>query len=190
MSATDAKATDGGSSPADEPAKRWRSYWDYRYSRKQNSTPLPTDDSERTASIREIYKKHAAELLAMEDHQHKFLLFVMGILSVGATLLGKLSEHDAPLSHPAKIGLSILATAIMIVGIHYTLERHAARQAARDLLVRCELALGLYQPDRYFRGEAFYDEHQRAYPSKGHWLRDIYWVVIATWIGFLILIWA
>jgi hypothetical protein len=96
---------------------------------------------------------------------------------------------ESTLLHPAKIGLSFLATVIVAFGVHYTLERHAARQATRDLLVRCEMALGLFQSDRYFVGEALYDGHQRSYSVRGRWMRDIYWVVIATWLGFLYLIW-
>jgi hypothetical protein len=51
---------------------------DYDFPHEHNSVPSFDVGTEKTATIREIYKKHAAELLAMEDNQHKFFLLILG----------------------------------------------------------------------------------------------------------------
>lgn len=69
-------------------------------------------------------------------------------------------------------------------------ELHNLRIAVRDLLVRCETALGFYQTDKFFQGEMPYTTDEQTYAlGKGAWMKQNYWIVWGVSTAFLVLLW-
>ena len=69
-------------------------------------------------------------------------------------------------------------------------ELHNLRIAVRDLLVRCETALGFYQTDKFFQGEMPYTTDEQTYAlGKGAWMKQNYWIVRGVSTAFLVLLW-
>jgi hypothetical protein len=118
----------------------------------------------------EAYKKHATELTNIEDRQNKLSLLILGIFSAGATLVA--NEHLS-ISRPLARALIFFAVAIIIPSFHYNIELHALRRVTRELLVRCEIALGFYEENRFLRNEKLYTSDEIGYGDgeKGKWLR-------------------
>jgi hypothetical protein len=148
-------------------------------------TPHPNETA--TTILQEAYKKHAAELANIEDRQHKLTLLMLGIFSAGATLIA--SGH-IELSCYSKWALTILSLFIVGPSIHYNIELHDLRGVTRELLVRCEIALGFHQEDRFLKDEKLYVKGDIDYGNKGQWLRNSYfWTVGAVCIAFIVLVW-
>jgi len=143
--------------------------------------------SKGTAPIlQDAYKKHATELTNIEDRQHKLNLLMLGIFSASATLIA--SGH-VEMSCSLKFALTGLAIAIVIAGFRYNWELHSLRGLTRELLVRCEIALGFHEKNRFLKGETLYAEADIAYGKKGGWLRDsYYWTVVPVCIAFIFVV--
>src|SRR5882724_1388623 len=88
--------------------------------------PMHTDDAPKQ-SLLEAYKKHSAELTAIEDRQNKLLLLILGIFGAGATLLG--SSRAASITFYGRGGLTFLAVVISGIGWYYNRELHDLRRA-------------------------------------------------------------
>jgi hypothetical protein len=152
-----------------------------------------TGPPSKAEALRAAYARHTAELLAIDEQQGKFLLVMLGIFSAAATLLASLSkvDHAFELPRPAQIGLTVITGALFLLWQWHTRERHDYRQAVRDLLVRCELALGFYLIDAYLANDTLYTRWEREFPSKGGFL---VWVQLGTVagvaVGFLFVLWS
>jgi len=151
---------------------------------KLKTLQMTATDATGTAPVlQDAYKKHATELANIEDRQHKLNLLVLGIFSAGATLIA--SGHVV-MSYPLKFALGFLAIAIVLPGIHYNNELHSLRGFTRELLVRCEIALGFHEQNRFLKGETLYAGADIAYSQKGQWLRNsYYWIVIPVCAAFI-----
>ncbi len=148
--------------------------------------PLDLPDQQKAEILREAYRKHAAELLALEDAQQKLTVLLLAILGAGGSFIAGVR---GPVSHGTRWGLTVLVVATVSIGLIYTFFRNRARAATRALLVRCEEALGFQQVDVYIPSETLYAEELKKYPSRGKWLGLIYALVPAAGIGFLIVLW-
>jgi hypothetical protein len=148
-------------------------------------TPISTADS--APILQEAYKKHSTELASIEDRQHKLSLLMLGVFSAGATLVA--SGH-VDLSCGLKWALTGFSLAIVGPSFYYNYELHCLRGATRELLVRCEIALGFHQKDRFLKDEKLYAESDIGYGKKGRWLRDsYYWTVGIVCIAFVVVVW-
>jgi hypothetical protein len=143
-------------------------------------------DAEQSEVLREAYRKHSAELLAIEDSQQKLTALVLAILGAGGSFIAGMHQ---PLPGGARWGLTVLVVAIVLVGLVYTFFRSRARALTRELLVRCEEALGFYGQGPYIAGQTLYGAAWQQFPSRGRWLNLNYALVPAAAIGFLIVLW-
>jgi hypothetical protein len=143
-------------------------------------------DDKKAEILREVYRKHTAELLAIEDAQQKLVLLILGIFGAGASYLSK-GQYT---SLAAQVGLTAATISILILGHHFTKERSRARQNTRFLLVRCEEALGFYAEGQYLTSQPLYAPELLGFHKKGHWLaRGIFLTWLAA-LGFLLVLWA
>jgi hypothetical protein len=135
--------------------------------------------------LQEAYKKQATELTNIEDRQHKLTLLLLGIFGAGSTLIG--SGHVC-----ISIGLkaALVAFSIAIFGLNwwYGNELHRVRGITRELLVRCEIALGFHEENRFLTGEKLYADTELGYGKKGRWLRNSYRWTVGIVCGAFILI--
>jgi hypothetical protein len=128
---------------------------------------------QKAEAVREAYKRHSSELVTIDEQQTKLLLVMLGIFSAGATFLTsctKSGDSTCNLTPEVQWGLTTIAVALLWLWAWYTLERHAYRRAVRDLLVRCELALGFYAKDAYLEGATLYLPEERQFPFKGQFM--------------------
>lgn len=139
------------------------------------------------AILQEAYKKHATELANIEDRQHKLTLLMLGVFSAGATFIG---GGHVPMSCSLKLALTFFSLLVVGPSFHYNAELHRLRGVTRELLVRCEIALGFHVNDRFVKDEKLYADGEIAYGKKGRWLRDSYcWTVGAVCLAFIIVVW-
>jgi hypothetical protein len=151
------------------------------------TNPVAVADERKVEILLEAYRKHAAELLAIEEAQQTLTTLILAILGAGGTFVASMTS---PLTMPARWGLTIIVISTVLIGFVYTLFRSRARQTTRALLVRCEEALGFQTAGVYIEGQPLYREELRRYPSSGAWLNLIYALVIAVGIGFLVVVWS
>lgn len=138
-------------------------------------------------AVREAYKKHAAELLAIEDAQQKLTLLLLGVFGAGVSFL---ASAKAALDPWAKGGITAVVFAMLLLAAGYTYQRNLARQAVRGLLVACEEALGFFEPGRYLTGAPLYPIGFLNFPNAGAWLGWLsFAVVVLGGIGFLLVLW-
>ena len=142
---------------------------------------------QQTEILLEAYKKHAAELLAMEESQQKLTALFLTIFGVGGSVIAALKN---PLTCATQWGLTVIVIAALAIGFVYTYRRGRARGAVRSLLNRCEEAMGFYQTGAYIAGEKLYENELLNFPEKGKWLNYLmYFLVPAVAAGFLIVVW-
>ena len=144
------------------------------------------DAPHRAEIVRDAYKKHSAELLALEDSQQKLVLLLLAIFGAGASLLASAKLIFQP---SAKLGLTLFVMATLIVAREYTRRRDKARQDIRSLLVQCEVALGFYELGIYIAGTTLYPPNTRDFPSRGAWLSKTFWLAVVAALGFLVVLW-
>ena len=144
-------------------------------------------DPQKAEIVRDVYKKHATELLAIEEAQQKLTLLLLAVFGAGASFLS--AEKKPSLSDPAKAGLTLVVLSILWVGLRYTKRRDLARSSVRDLLVDCEKALGLFDMDVYSRGLPLYSKPLQEFASKGGWLSSNFWIAALAALGFLVVLW-
>jgi len=149
--------------------------------------PVTLSDDRKAEILLEAYKKHAAELLAIEEAQQKLTTLILAILGAGGSFV---ASTTGPLTNAVRWGLTIIVVSTVLIGLVYTLFRNRARQTTRALLVRCEEAMGFHTAGLYLDGQTLYGEELRKYPTRGAWLNLIYLLVLAVGIGFLFVIWA
>jgi hypothetical protein len=176
-----------------------RSLTDYSMAREQPLSVVSGDigPPQKCEALREAYKRHCSELVTIDEQQVKLLLVMLGIFSAGATFLASRSRIDpggmtAPgdLNLVVKIGLTIITFTLLYQWAHYSIERHNYRQAVRDLLVRCELALGFYAKDAYLKGDALYTPEELKFHTKGGFmLGTLLSTVIVSGMAFLLILW-
>lgn len=148
---------------------------------------------QKAEALREAYKRHSSELVAIDEQQTKLLLVMLGIFSAGATLLASVNQKDSTykLTLVVQIGLTVITVALLWLWAWFTFERHNYRQAVRDLLVRCELALGFYAKDAYLKGDALYTPEEQRFPSKGGFMRWTHFLtVFFAGLGFMSVLWS
>jgi hypothetical protein len=148
---------------------------------------LALTDAEKSEVLREAYRQHAAELLAIEESQFKLTTVLLGIFGAGASFLAAM-KNSPPCR--AKIGLTVVVVAIVMVGAISTYLRHRARTGTRVLLVRCEEALGFKHLSAYIPDQALYPDRTSSFPQKGWWLGLTYLFVAIAATGFLVLLWS
>jgi hypothetical protein len=146
----------------------------------------PTGD-QRAEALREAYKKHATELLDLEDSQQKVTLLFLGIFGAGASFL---ASSEDPLDRGANPGLTLAVVAILALAALYTYDRNKARKAVRGLIVACEEAMGFFETGVYLKNHPLYPTAYLNYPKAGAWLS---WASFATVVlsaaGFLLVAW-
>src|SRR5713101_3903341 len=128
---------------------------------------------QKAEALREAYKRHTSELVTIDEQLTKLLVVMMGIFSAGATLL---ASGKGNLTCMVQVGLTAITLALLWVWSWFTVERHNYRQAVRDLLVRCEMAMGFYENGAYLQGDKLYTEVELGFPSKGDF---IFWTHLA-----------
>jgi len=144
------------------------------------------ENAKKTEILLVAYQKHAAELLAIEEAQQKFITLLLAILSAGGSFLAGM---QVSLSCGPRLGVTIIVVAVVVIGLIYTAVRNRARATTRALLVRCEEALGFFQEGAFVKDDTLYGETLKKYPSRGGWLSWNYALVPATGLGFLIVLW-
>lgn len=144
--------------------------------------------AQKAEILRETYKKHATELLAIEDGQFKLLALLLGIIGAGASFLAGMKELILPVW--AKVGLSLVIGAITLIAVVQSYFRARARVTTRDLLVRCEKALGFFDVGAYVPKEPLYEEPLKSYSKVGGWLAWVVVLVVIAGVGFCVLLWS
>jgi hypothetical protein len=137
------------------------------------------------------YQKHAAELLAIEASQEKLINLVLGIYSVGLTLVtAMLRDAKTLLQGPnhtvSNFGMALMAVALLI-GIYavcMSAKRNAARHAVREGLSRVDQALGFFERGIYLHNSQLYDDTWLEYPKPG-FLNWTHCIVIAAGVAFI-----
>lgn len=142
--------------------------------------------AERSEILREAYKKHSAELLALEDAQQKLVLLLLAIFGAGASLL---ASAKLMFQLSAKLGITLFVVATLVVAWEYTRRRDIARAGIRSLLVQCELALGFYDNGVYLVGSTLYPSPVRDFSTRGAWLNRTFWLAVLAAVGFLVVLW-
>jgi hypothetical protein len=145
-----------------------------------------TSSTDSHGTLVEAYKKHAEQLRWIEDRQDKTIGLLLGIFGAAGTLLIKEGVH---MGWQLTLYVSVISVLIAVMGQHAITELHDLRVAARDLLVRCEIALGLYEVDRFLDRDALYTEYERDYPKRGTWMKQNSWIVWIVCAGFIVLLW-
>jgi hypothetical protein len=157
---------------------------------KSNMASVLTTGSsgeQKRSSLHEAYKKHANELVSIEDRLRNVLLVILGVFAVGVKELSSLHGHLSQ-----QVAFSVLVAAIAGFGIHLNLEYRNLRIAVRDLLVRCEIALGFYEKNAFIADDTLYTADELTYPNsdKGKYLLFTNLAVIgASAVGLIVLIW-
>ena len=149
--------------------------------------PVTLSDERKIEILLEAYKKHAAELLAIEEAQQKLTTLILAILGAGGSFV---AARPTQIADSTRWGLSIIVVSTVLIGLVYTWFRSRARETTRALLVRCEEALGFHRAGVYLEGQTLSGEGLKKYPGRGTWLNLIYLLVLAVGIGFLFVIWA
>jgi len=136
------------------------------------------------AVLIEAYKKHSAELLALEASQEKLVALVLATYSAGATIVAGLLEKTAAL-HQVRWPLVALALLIGAFTIYTSQGRNRARRLTRQFLVRVEAALDFYRAGAYLADAPLYDPAAYvAFPS-ATFLNHGYWIAIAAGVAFI-----
>lgn len=155
------------------------------------STLSTLTDKDKSEILRDAYKKHAAELLALESSQVQLTTLVLGVFAAGASFLGAALGHDKRLPLTAKIGLTVVVIALMSISWVFSKFRSNARIGIRGILVNVEQALLFYQDGAYVQCASLYSPDLiEKFPSAGNWLGLINWLVVLAAVGVLVLIWA
>jgi hypothetical protein len=143
---------------------------------------------ELAEALRDAYKKHAAELLAIEESRLKVTLVFLGVFGAGASFL---ASAKSPLDPRVNWALTVVVIAIFGLAAGYTYECNRARRAVRGLLVACEETLGFFEPNKYYLAtDALYPLGCLSYPGRGAWLGWLsFAVVLLGGIGFLLVLW-
>jgi hypothetical protein len=142
------------------------------------------DAKDRSEAVREAYRKHAGELLAIEEAQQKLVLLVLAVFGAVESFLG--GAHG----YGPRIGITVMVVSILVVAGVYTGKRNRARESVRKLMVNCERALGFYEDDRYIKGESLYPQGHQHFPDAGEWLGWIYWFAVLAGVGLLVVLWS
>lgn len=142
---------------------------------------------QRGEIVREAYRKHAAELLAIEEGQQKLVLLLIAVFGGGASFL---ASENARLMEAfwQRFGLAILILAFLAVAGVYTHHRNRARKGVREMLLKCEEALGFFEPGLYLTSVQLYDDIFKIFPKVGGWLGWTYWLAVMAGIGFLVVL--
>jgi hypothetical protein len=137
------------------------------------------------------YQKHAAELLAIEASQEKLINLVLGVYSVGLTLIAAmLKDAKALLQGPnhtvSDFGLALMAVAVLIgvYAVYMSTKRNAARHAVREGLSRVDQALGFFQRGVYLQNSQLYDDKWLEYSNPG-FLNWTHFIVVAAGAAFI-----
>lgn len=143
----------------------------------------PVSSEDKLTVLRDVYKKHTEELRAIEDSQMKLTGLLLGVFSAGVSLLAK---ETSPLHTNGKFALTAVALAVLLFGTVYTHFRSRARRSTRNLLVRCEIALGFYETGIYIPEEALYRPELKQFASAGWWLANI---IAIVWLAAAVFFW-
>lgn len=144
---------------------------------------------QRGEVIREAYRKHATELLAIEEAQQKLVLLLLGVFGGGASFLA--SEKAWSLQALwSRLGLTFLIVALLAIAGIYTHRRDKARTSVRQMMLQCEEALGFFEAGVYLPSQQLYDDRYRTFPKAGQWLGWTYWLAVMAGCGFLIVLWS
>ena len=143
------------------------------------------DAAKRAEIVRDAYKKHASELLALEESQQKLVLLLLGLFGGGASVL---ASAKLVFGLPARVGLSLFVLSVVVIAWEYTRRRDCARQGIRALLVKCEEAFGFYEENLYVSG-TLYPASSHDFATQGAWLSRTFWLAVLAAVGFLIVLW-
>lgn len=172
-------------------------FWRVLSSRRKRNAPetqfsrfgVALTPGERSEIVREAYRKHGLALSGIEAAQNKLVIGLLAILSAGASLFASRGHPFTP-TLGMRLGLTVVVVALVTFAALFTRRRNAARQAVRELLIRCEEALALYDYDVYITNAPLYPVKYRQYATSGSWLGGSLAIVILASVGFLIILWA
>jgi hypothetical protein len=120
--------------------------------------------SDRLNSLHEAYRKHSTELASIEDRENKFLVLTSAGYVAGATAISTIDLQG----HYCIVCFFVVIVFLTVgLGVHVIHENGDLRKAVRDMLVRCELAMGFYRPDVFLESIPLYGNAERCYSSKG-----------------------
>lgn len=139
----------------------------------------------KVAILLEAYKKHSAELLAIEDSQQKLLLLVLGIYAAGITLVGTLLHDTKGMPWRLVVTLSIAAILPAIYAWRMALGRNKARRSVRTALVQVDHALGFFEPDLFLKERPLYPAAWKEYANMRTFLDQAHWIIIISAIAFI-----
>jgi hypothetical protein len=73
---------------------------------------------------------------------------------------------------------------------HYNWELHCLRQVTRELLVRCEIALGFHEKNRFLKAEKLYADGDIGFGKKGGWLLFSHYVTVGcVFVALIVVVW-
>jgi hypothetical protein len=154
---------------------------------KKLAKMAPSTPPGDSTALLEAYRKHASELTGIEDRQHKLILMILGIFSAGATLI---AGHFVHIHWQVKSALTALSLPFLFASWWYIKELHDVRRVTRELLVRCEIALGFHANGHFIKDMPLYEPEEIYYGKKGRWLRNTYLSIIVTVsIVFILVVW-
>lgn len=153
---------------------------------------FPTQ-TEKITILLEAYKKHSAELLAIEESQQKLLNLILGVYAAGVTVTaGFLKDNNKSLLQGPNHTLSPLALALiaMIVligayGLFMSIKRNDARRSVREALGNIDRALGFFESGIYLEAAPLYSERFKEYGILKSFLNYSYLLILAVGIVFI-----
>jgi hypothetical protein len=131
------------------------------------------------------YKKHSAELLAIEASQAKLQLLVLTIYAAGITLVGTLRHDAIYLSGYLVAALSVAAILLAVYAWEMGQGRNRARKSVRTALVQVDHALGFFEANAFIEGKALYPKAWKDYATMRTFLDRADWVIVIAAIAFV-----
>ena len=131
---------------------------------KPVSASPDSKNPDRLNSLHEAYRKHSTELASIEDRENKFLVLTSAGYVAGATAI---STIDLQGHYYIVCFFVAIASLTVALGLHVIHENGDLRQAVRDMLVRCELAMDFYTPGVFLKDIPLYGDVERRYSGKG-----------------------
>ncbi len=147
----------------------------------------PSQD-QRSAILIEAYKKHSAELLAIENSQAKLQLLVLTIYASAITLVGTLRHDGSQISWYLISALSVSALLLAFYAWRMGQGRNRARKSVRIALVQVDCALGFFENGIFLKDKALYPQAWKGFATMRTFLDSADWVIVIAAAAFIAII--